>query len=180
MSFGVEGIKCWAGLRRQMPSIQLERSFGLTVSPRFRQDLSKLCLPTHSHQTFVAAPDVRCRARRNKCNIHRFPNKSLYRSDSIRSPHPASVLRRDSVRLYQRCCLAGIRQVFQRRAAPEPIWLTTYGRGQLDSAKRMRVAAVTATTKTNRIAKERIDSQKAAMESPSVDQPKPNMPRQPA
>ena len=152
----MEGIKCWAGLRRQMPSIQLERSFGLTVSPRFRQDLSKLFLPTHSHQTFgyrtkrslprqtfVAAPDV----------ISAISIASLisHFTGQIRYDH--HIQHRSFAETPSGCInVAASRasgKFFNGERPPKPIWLTTYARDQLDSAKRMRVTAATATTRTN-------------------------------
>ena len=43
---------------RSLSSVPLERSFGLTGSPSFTPELSKLCLVTHPHQTLIAAPTV--------------------------------------------------------------------------------------------------------------------------
>lgn len=126
-----------------MPSIQLERSFGLTVSPRFRQDLSKLCLTTHSHQTFVAAPDV--------ISAISIASLTSHFTGQIRYDH--HIQHRSFAETLSGCInVAALRasgKFFNGERPPKPIWLTTYGRGQLDSAKRMRVTAVTATTKTN-------------------------------
>lgn len=163
----MEGIKCWAGLRRQMPSIQLERSFGLTVSPRFRQDLSKLFLPTHSHQTFVAAPDV----------ISAISIASLisHFTGQIRYDH--HIQHRSFAETPSGCInVAASRasgKFFNGERPPNRYGLLPTGGVSLTPRNGCAL-------QQRQPLLERIDSQKAAMESPSVDQPKPNMPRQPA